>query len=248
MRHSRDILAVCNWSGFFAYGRTAQVTCGSICGEPSDPPHTVVLRGPTPPTAAGQKPNSPGGCCMLGPIDCFTSKKTEQKEGNQCCSVRVSFLRGQEGATVWGSLKLPSPQKGRETKKIRLVGGGHMFSTFSPIWPKCLTSNFASSPQEHTKLLTQFPDVLCAAPIHRYMWTVLGDWGLKMTLCITHWSRDTQIQRVWRDVLSQADQLWTQYEVCREVRRKNSLVNHTFCIVKIIKGIYEMQILKIIST
>lgn len=154
-----------------------------------------------------------------------------------------------------------SPQKGRETKKVRLVGGGHMFSTLSPFWPKCLTSNFVSSPQEHTKLLTQhcfqmftvqrqhtdtcewfppshteeklkcvqgkcmrvcacldtlvhvrvglfsLPSVLHFLCVHLLVF--LGDWGLKMTRCITHWSKDTQIQRVWRDVLSQADQLNT---------------------------------------
>lgn len=182
----------------------------------------------------------------------------------------------------------PSLKKGgkqEKKKKIRLVGGGHMFSALSPIWPKCLTSNFANSPQEHTKLLTQhcfqmfsvrrqhtdtcerFPPSrteenwkfvqrkwvcvrVCACldalvhvcvglfslPSILYLSSVclclcvcvlvfLGDWGLKMTHCITHWSRDTQIQWMWRDVLSQADQLWTQYKVCREERRKNSLVN-----------------------
>lgn len=30
--------------------------------------------------------------------------------------------------------------------------GGDACSLLSSIWPKCLTSNFASSPQEHTKL------------------------------------------------------------------------------------------------
>lgn len=48
----------------------------------------------------------------------------------------------------------PHTSKREGNEKVRLVGGGHMFSALSPIWPKCLTSNFASSPQEHTKLLT----------------------------------------------------------------------------------------------
>lgn len=61
---------------------------------------------------------------MLGPIDRFTSKKSEQKEGNQCCGVRVSSLRGQEGAAEWGSPKLPSPQKGREIKRNQACGRG----------------------------------------------------------------------------------------------------------------------------
>lgn len=58
----------------------------------SDSTLTRVLRGPIPPSAAGQKPDSPGGCCMLEPIDRFTSKKTEHKKGNQCCSVCESVF------------------------------------------------------------------------------------------------------------------------------------------------------------
>lgn len=71
-------------------------------------------------------------------------------------------------------------KKGRETK-VRLVGGDTC-SLLSSIWPKCLTSNFASSPQEHKA--APFPDVLRTGPKHGYMWSIPTQlhWG-KMKVC-----------------------------------------------------------------
>ncbi len=123
-----------NWSGFFAYGRNSS---GYVWLHMWRVGHAV---GPS--SHCGVKRSHSTHCCwpeteqprwMLyaWAYRLFHFQKTEQKEGNQCCSVRVSFLRGQEGATVWGSLKLPSPQKGGKRKKSGLWEG----DTCSPLSP-----------------------------------------------------------------------------------------------------------------